>query len=76
MVNLWKRGISITPTWGIAATNNSGCCVIAAPISRPPLPPPLMASLADVVTLFAISHFGQLGPGLKDHEERADRQVE
>ncbi len=46
MVNLWNRNISITPTAGKAAPNNSGRCVIQAPTSKPPLLPPAIANFA------------------------------
>ena len=56
MVNLWKRSISITPTAGSTAANNSGRCVRQAPTNSPPLLPPEIANRWLLVYLFSISH--------------------
>src|SRR2546429_519392 len=56
MVNFWKRSMSMTPTAGSAAPNRSGRWFSTAPISRPPLLPPEIASFFGEVYLLAINH--------------------
>src|ERR1041385_133016 len=48
--------MSITPTDGNAAPNRSGRCVNAAPINKPPLLPPPIASFRVDVYLLSINH--------------------
>ena len=55
-VNLWKRSMSITGTWGIATAASSGRWVITAPTSSPPFDPPFMASRSGEVQPFFCSH--------------------
>lgn len=40
MVNLWKRSMSMTPTWAMTAPNRSGLWLLQAATSSPPLDPP------------------------------------
>jgi hypothetical protein len=49
-----QRSESYMPTWLTTARIDCGCCVSAAPIVRPPLLPPMIASRSALVYLNSV----------------------
>src|SRR6266576_3660128 len=58
------------PTEETTARNKSGCCVIIAPINRPPLLPPWIASFSGRV-YFSLIRYSSAAANVCDHIDAA-----